>query len=115
MDVPKYMQPGSRGVAANLVLAFLAGYFASKGVDHKITCDGIYGDTGADYMKMYQNFSGIEADGCVGPDTRARMIKDGFDLEAALRSIPGKSVLIQADGEAVAWPEFAESADSITL
>src|SRR3989344_6687232 len=112
-DVPKYMQPGSTGVAADLVLAFLAEHLSAQGVEHHISFDGMYGDTGTKNMKLYQVSHGIEADGGVGPNTRAEMIKDGFDFEAKLRSKPGISFFVQTNGEEIEWsPEFAESADS---
>jgi hypothetical protein len=117
------MQPGSRGVAANALLSFLAGWSiwfrlararvalladledgdteGFNDVPADIDVDGLYGGIGEKWLKMFQQTNGLEPDGGCGPVTREALMKAGFNFEEAVLTSGGKSLMVQPDGSVV--------------
>lgn len=107
MEFPRYMEKGSHGAAANVLLGFLSSWAAVQtGLvwGHGITCDGLYGAAGASLMMDIQRAHGLEPDGGCGPATR-QMLNDeyGFDLETEARAAGGTTYFFQPDGPPVIW------------
>ncbi|NEW43582.1 hypothetical protein GV794_00305 [Nocardia cyriacigeorgica] len=59
------LRSGSRGDCVSAVQAFVSGYYGNG----TISIDGKYGDDTAEAVRNFQRYSGIRADGVVGPDT----------------------------------------------
>lgn len=104
-EFPAFMEIGSRGVAVNLILAFLVGWAAGRPWEnHGVVCDAEYGERGVGLMKVFQANQHLEADGGFGPTTRAFIKqKYGFDFEAIARATGGGTVFIQPDGRRLLW------------
>ncbi|HEY4520478.1 MAG TPA: hypothetical protein VJJ72_01600 [Candidatus Paceibacterota bacterium] len=100
LEIPPYLEKGSRGPAINILLVWLKGFFRAP----DIVCDSVYGDVGAGYVKRLQGQHGLDPDGGVGPKTR-RMLKEdyGFDFESVASNTGGASMFVQPDGKVLVW------------
>ena len=116
MAIPQYMEKGSRGPAANIILVFLNVWASLRLGEnqnhHHIQFDGIYGETGSYWMKRFQEKHGIEPDGGVGPTTR-QFLKTtcNFDFELAVRTTGGESVFVQPDRSEIRWAPWSPERD----
>ena len=102
---PRDMWKGSRGTMVNMWLVALKAWAAGQHiVADAVIPDGVLGDKGVSLTKAFQHFCGLEADGGVGPATRARTREAlGFDFDAVAAVTPGATLFIQSDGEEIFW------------
>jgi hypothetical protein len=102
---PPDMWKGSRGTMVNVWLVALKAWALGEHLSTRgVVADGVLGDCGVQLTASFQSCYGLEADGGVGPATRAkakRVLDFNFDEVAA--ATPGETVFVQADGEEVIW------------
>lgn len=107
MEVPKYMQQGSKGPCVTVLQVFLAGVLGGQ----DLVFDQHYGEVTANKVRVLQDALGMtEKDGNFGPATRAAT-KDryGFDFELACQDgLYGfqATEFIQPDRLPVFWPSL---------
>ncbi len=104
-DPPPYMEKGSNGEVVNRVLQFLDSWAKKSGRGGTdIVLDGTLGSTGVRWMQQYQKAKGLTPDGGCGSQTRAQMLKDGFDFIKTAKTTGEKiTAFVQPDGETLYW------------
>jgi hypothetical protein len=102
---PAYMQEGSTGPAANLVIVFLNNWAESLSLGPTgLSENGEYGAVAVSWMKRYQQAAHIDADGGFGPQTRqTAKDRDGFDFVDAAQGLSDLSEFVQTNGTIYYW------------
>ena len=107
MEIPGYMQKGSRGPHVTLLQGFLCGVLRGSVTPKQLVYDQDYGEVTVQMVREFQVDHQLEVDGHWGPKTRGVAREEhNFDFEAACKAIYGTSTFVQSDGSKVTWPRM---------
>ena len=116
-EPPPYLERGSKGPIVDKLLVFLTQWAKkNRRGETGIVEDGVLGNKGVHWLTEYQKASGLEPDGGCGPQTRAQLLKDGFDFNEEAQNTDGKvSGYVQLDGTTLYWVSGIQATEDVDL
>ena len=95
LDPPMYLEEGSEGMIVNHLLKHLDTWAEMTGRGPTgIVLDRQFGPTGVRWLKEYQKANGLEVDGGCGPETRRKLLENGFDFRGLARAVNGVDMYV---------------------
>lgn len=114
---PAHLMKGSDAwTLVNRMLEFLDTWGQTHELDDLgIVQDGKLGEVGLGALVRYQRIKKIPITGDCDMDTRAKMLEDGFDFNAAAQEETELSMFTQPDGSVLYWMPGMEPTPDLSI